>query len=98
MYLLMAEPLLSADVVIARHFTTKLWLCGVTETRVGAFGRPLGVVVPETEDSGPAPAPLDAETLIAYFDPFVSPLIKQLVAVEGAEQLNTFVLNVAVAT
>lgn len=98
MYLLIAEPLLSALVVIARHFTTKLWFCGSTDTKVGAFGIPLGVVVPATEDSGPAPAPLDAETLIAYLEPLVSPLIKQLVAVEGAVQVNTLVLRVAVAT
>jgi len=98
MYLLVGEPLLSALVVIARHFTTKLWFCGSTDTKVGALGIPLGVVVPATEDSGPAPAPFEAETLIEYLEPFVSPLIKQLVAVDGAEQLKTFVLRVAVAT
>jgi hypothetical protein len=82
---------------MARHFTTKLWFCGSTETKVGAFDTPRGVVVPATEDSAPAPAPLEAETLIEYFDPFVSPLIRQLVAVEGAEQVKTLVPKVAVA-
>jgi hypothetical protein len=95
---MIGEPLLSAFVEIARHLTTRLWFCGSTETRVGAFGTPLGVVVPATADSGPAPAPLEAETFIEYLEPFVRPLIKQLVAVDGAEQLNTLVLKVAVAT
>jgi hypothetical protein len=98
MYLLIAAPLLSALVVIARHFTTKLWFCGSTETSNGAFGIPLGVTGVATVDSGPAPAPLEAETLIEYLEPLVSPLIKQLFAVEGAVHVNMLVLWVAVAT
>lgn len=98
MYFEIAEPLLSTFVEIAFHFTTKLWFCGSTETNVGEIETPLGIVNPETDDSGPGPAPFEAETLIVYFDPLVNPRIQQLVAVEGAEQENTFELKVAVAT
>ena len=54
-------------------------------------------MVPATEDSGPAPAPLEAATLIVYLEPLVNPRIQQLVAVEGVEQLNTLAPKVAVA-
>jgi hypothetical protein len=98
MYLVIGEPLKSAFVEIALHLTTKLWFCGSNETKVGAIDTPRGVVVPATEADGPSPAPLTAETLIEYLEPLDRPRTKQLVAVDGALQLNTFAPKVAVAT
>ena len=97
MYRIIGEPLLSTFVEIALHLTTRLWFCGSTETSVGVIEIPLGVMVPATEDSGPAPAPLEAATFIVYLEPLVNPRIQQLVAVEGVEQLNTLAPKVAVA-
>jgi hypothetical protein len=94
---MIGEPLLSAFVEIALHLTTKLWFCGSRDTKIGALDTPRGVVVPATDASGPTPAPLEADTLIEYFEPLVRPRTQQLVAVEGALQLNTFTPNVAVA-
>jgi hypothetical protein len=98
MYLIIGEPLLSTFVEIALHLTTMLWFCASRETSVGAIDTPRGVVVPATEADGPSPAPLVAETLIEYLEPLVRPRTQQLVAVDGALQLNTFAPKVAVAT
>ena len=63
---------------------------------VGAIDTPRGTVLPATKASGPKPAMLIAVTLMLYLVPLVRPLIEQLVAVEGALQVNP--PGVAVAT